>query len=391
MQIAGKILKPFRMDRLRRWTTLAILGWGILLVVFAMMFVLSPDRVTGLGHYLNGAGHWLDGEPLYRFEKNKGFVYSPLVAVFFCGAKTLPIFLVNILWRWGSALILLFGLWAMLRRGPFTHIPRHLHGLVFLLVLPIAAGNLDSGQANPLVIGLVMIAVAAASAERWTLCAIAAAGAFYWKVYPLCVGMLLVLVAPKKLTWRLLLALGVMALLPFLFQKPEYVAEQYRLWVSTRLADNRLEYPIAIAPLDLWYFLVRLGHLPISPLIYNVLRVASGAAIAFFCLYGLHRNWSKERILCGIFSFSSAWMLLCGPASESLAYLILAPAAAIAVVESFSERAGTPARALAWSGYACLLLAIVRVGFFHRWDNPWILALQPLGALFYLVYCLNRY
>lgn len=384
-------LKPLRMDRLSRWTTLAVLGWTVMLTVFVVIILFSPERVTGFAPYLKAGHRWLEGLGIYSFKPNKGFVYSPLAAVLFSWAALIPAFFANILWRLLSAAMLLGGLWSLFRFGPFAHIPRHLRGLVALLVLPVAAGNLDSGQANAVVIGLIMIAVAAAFRERWMIAAVAVAGASYWKIYPVVLGLLLVLSAPEKFTWRLVLWLVVMALLPFLFQRPAYVAEQYQQWFATRVADNRFGYPIAISPLDLWFLMVRLGHLPLSVTAYNVLRLAAGAGIAWFCLCGWRNGWPGERTFGGMFCFVCVWMLLLGPASESLSYLILVPAAAIGFVESFSIRIRPGARVLAVLGYGFLLLAVLRVGFFPRLGIPWLLGLQPAGALFYLGYCLHRY
>ncbi len=391
MNLADDTLRFFGLDRANRWRTLAFLAWGITLLVFGIMFFAKPERVTGFAPYLRGAHNWLEGDALYSFKPNKGFVYSPLIAVFFSSLTLVTVPVANILWRLMSAGILLGGIWSILKFGPFAGVPSYLRGLVFLLILPIAAGNLDSGQANPMVIGLLMIGLAGACSGRWTLAAIAVAGAFYWKIYPVTVGMLLVLVAPGKFGWRFALALIVMGLLPFLFQNHDYVMRQYQQWVETRLVDNRLTYPIVIAPLDLWFLLVRIGHLSLSETGYHILRLAGGAAIAGFCLYGRGKAWPQERILGGLFSLACVWMVLLGPASESLTYLILVPAAAIGVVESFRLRMHWAARMAALIGYGFLLLAILRVGFFSKWQDVWLLALQPVGAVFVLAYCLMRY
>ena len=391
MVLSDDVLKPFRLDTGRRWTTLAVLAWGILLVVLTAIFVIDPNEKTGFAPYLQGAERWVDERPMYSFKPNKGFVYSPTIAVFFSAFTQVPVFLANILWRWLSVAVLLGGLWAAFRWGPFGHISARLRGLVCLMILPVAAGNLHSGQANAIVVGLLLLAVAAAGVGRWTVVALAVAAAFYWKVYPLALGLLLVVVAPWKLSWRLVVAMGLLGLLPFAFGGREYVSGQYEQWVVTRLADNRFVYPIGMAPLDLWFVLVRVGHLPLSVTAYQVLRVVSGAAIAGLVLYGLVRSWPRERMLGMIFTLSCVWMLLLGPASESLTYLILTPAAALAVVESWQGRMGAVARVAALGGYGFLVAAILRVGFFPGWQSPWLLTFQPVGALFLLGYGLMRY
>lgn len=384
-------LAPFHLDAARRWRTLAILGWAVLCVVIIGMFIAKPDKVTGFAPYLKGASRWIEGLDIYSYKPNKGFVYSPLAAVFFSPFAFVHSAVANVVWRLLSVACLLGGLWSMLRFGPFDRIPARLRGLVYLLVLPLSLSNIDSGQANPIVIGLIMAGLAAACRGRWTLAALAISGAVHWKVYPLVVGLLLMVICPWKFSWRFILALAVMAALPFLFQKHEYVSEQYHEWVVTRFADNRLQYDIAIAPLDLWFVLVRVLGLPLPELGYHLLRGVAGAAIAAFCLWGRLRGWPAERLYGGLFAFVCAWMVLLGPASEWLTYLLVAPAVALAVVEVIGHPFSRWTRVAALTAYAILLLAVLRVGFIPKVQTAWLLALQPLGALCYVFFAVRRY
>lgn len=384
-------LAPFHLDADRRWRTLAVLGWVIVCAVLVGMFIAKPEKVTGFAPYLKGAMRWTEGLDIYSYKPNKGFVYSPLAAVFFVPFTFVPSAVANVLWRLLSAGCLLGGLWCMLRFGPFARIPGRLHGLVYLLLLPLSLSNLDSGQANPIVIGLIMAALAAACQGRWTLAALAVAGAVHWKVYPLVVGLLLMVVAPWRFSWRFILALALMAAVPFLFQKSDYVLEQYREWLATRTADNRLQYALGIAPLDLWFLVVRVLGLPLSELAYHGLRALTGAALAGFCLWGHLRGWPAGRLYGGLFAFVCAWMVLLGPASEWLTYLLLAPAAALAVTEVLAPSTSRLTRILAFAAYGILVLAVLRVGFFPKYQAAWLLALQPVGALVYTAFALRRY
>jgi len=72
-------------------------------------------------------------------------------------------------------------------------------------------------------------------------------------------------------------------------------------------------------------------------------------------------------------------------------YLLVAPAIAFEMVAAFSKRGDAVSRSLVLAAFLFLLAAIVRVGFFPRYDNPYALSLQPLGALFFLVYALRKY
>jgi hypothetical protein len=227
--------------------------------------------------------------------------------------------------------------------------------------------------------------------KRWSIAAIALAVAIHWKVYPVVAGMLLVLLYPRSFSWRFVLAVVITGLIPFLFQNASYVIDQYQLWYDTRTADNRLAYSLAIAPRDLWFVLVQAAGLPISQTVYRAIQAAVGLAIAGYCLWGRINNLPRERLLAGAFSLVCAWMTLLGPASELSTYLLLAPAIAFEIVATFSRRKDAISRWLVVAAFLFQLAAILRVAFFPRYENVYVLSLQPLGALVFLVYALRKY
>jgi Glycosyltransferase family 87 len=373
------------------WNPLSILAWTVALSAIIGKILVAPDRVTNVDRFLRAGRAWIEGLPLYIYTPNKGFVYGPFSAVCYAFATYLPDVWPRILWCLLSAVLLLGGMWAMMRSGPFSKIPGQRRGLAFLLVLPLALGNFDSAQANAFLGGLIMIAFAAACLERWTIAAIALAVAVHWKVYPIVAGMLLILLSPGRFAWRFVLTLLIVGLIPFLFQTSTYVIEQYRLWYDTRTADNRLEYALNIAPRDLWFVLVRAAELPISQSVYRAIQAAVGLAIAGYCLWGRINHLPKERLLAGTFSLVCAWMTLLGPASELYTYLLVAPAVAFELVATFSKPSDAVSRSLIVTAFLFLLAAILRVGFFPRYEDAYVLSLQPLGALFFLVYAGKNY
>jgi Glycosyltransferase family 87 len=375
----------------RFWNPLSILAWTVALSAIIGKILVSPDRVTNVDRFLRAGRAWLEGLPLYIYTPNKGFVYGPFSAVFYALISYLPDVWPRILWCLLSAALLLGGMWAMMTSGPFSHIPTRRRGLVFLLVLPLALGNFDSAHTNAFLAGLILIAFAAACLERWTIAAVALAVTVHWKVYPIVAGMLLMLLFPRRFAWRFILALVILGLAPFLFQKPSYVIDQYWLWYDTRTADNRLAYSLNIAPRDLWFVLVRAAELPISQSVYRAIQAVVGLAIAGYCLWGKVNNLPTERLLAGAFSLVCAWMTLLGPASELYTYLLVAPAVSFELVAAFSKRSDPISRSLLVAAFLFLLGAILRVAFFPRYENVYVFSLQPLGALFFLVYALKNY
>jgi len=168
------------------------------------------------------------------------------------------------------------------------------------------------------------------------------------------------------------------------------VLAQYHSWVVTRLADNRLAYSEIEAPLDLWLVLVRIGGLGIPAWAYKCFQVISGGGIALYCLVGARKGWPRQRVLAGLFSLSSIWMTLCGPATEKYTYAILAPAVVFALVQAFGEPRQTWLRAMISTSFALLFLSVAKNSLIPGGNRIfWTGAMQPVGALFFLGYCLG--
>jgi hypothetical protein len=218
------------------------------------------------------------------------------------------------------------------------------------------------------------------------MAAVCAALAAYLKIYPLAVGLLIFAIAPRQFGWRLLLALIVFGLLPFLLQHWDYVVRQYGDWFRQRIVDNRFNNPDSLAPIDLWLLLVRMGKLPISFGVYRFFQIASGIGIALYCVVRERQGWPLSRVLIALFSLASVWMTLCGPATEGVTYLLLAPAVVFALVQAFLEPQSVSLRTLIFSAYALLFLTAAKNSLFPHL-SPWTRAMQPLGAVIFLSYC----
>jgi hypothetical protein len=328
--------------------------------------------------------HWMRGE--YLYGNWRGFIYSPVTAAFFVPFSCLPPAIAYSLWLLANAAALLGGLTALLIL--FPGLSQKCVGIIYLLLLPLALGNLDVGQSNPLVVGLLMFAIAAARVERWNIAAICVAIPTFFKIYPLAMGMLICVIAPRRFGWRLLVAILLFAVAPFLFQHWSYVSDQYHAWIETRISDNRLSYPDKYVPVDLWFLLHWVGRLPIQPWFYALIQAGTGAAAALLCIWGKWKNWRMERLLIGLFFLGSAWMPLCGPATEAHTYLLLAPALVLALVQSFHERQPTLLRGLLSLAFILQLINHdSRTLYLFHFKQRWVFSAQPLSALLFLGYC----
>ena len=382
--------RPSRLEFFKNPGSLKNITWSLwaasLLFLVARYRAGEVHRVYAFNDYMLAGRHWTHGE--YLYGNWRGFIYSPIVAAFFTPFSILVSPLAYLLWLLLNASVFLAGLDALLKSDIVPGLKCESFALIYILLIPCALGNLDVGQANPFVIGLLMFAVAAVRREQWSVAAGCIGLATFFKIYPLSVGMLMCVVAPRRFIWRLLLALLVLALAPYLFQHWSYVTDQYRAWIGTRASDNRLNYSIKYAPIDLWFLIHVIGKLPISTGLYTLIQVCSGGLIAVFCLGGRWKAWSIQRVLCGVFFLASIWMTLCGPATEAHTYLIMAPALVIASVKSFHDRQLLSLRVLASGAFLLQIVHTARVSYLIHTKQEWVFISQPLSAVLLLAYCL---
>jgi hypothetical protein len=378
-------MKPFTDPRVRRLLSILVIAlWAAVLLGISIRIGLSSHSHDVFGTYADAGHRWTASQPLYTYTR--GFVYSPLVAAFFAPFSWLPIAMGSVLWRLLNAAMFLAAVFWWLQAQITYHLPKSSYWLVFLLILPLSLGNFNNGQVNPMIIGLLMVALLAAHEKRWTLSALAVGFSAYLKIYPLSVGLLLVLLYPRQLGWRLALALILMGAVSFVLQRPAYVLEQYQRWFSTRAADDR-RMNMDIAPRD-FAMILRLLHINLSAQAVLVLQILAGAGAAVLCVVGRLRKWSERRLLVCVLTTGTCWMLLFGPTTEDATYAMIAPAVAFGVVEAFNRESPSWMRGLVCGSFALLLLGLILNAFFGLKKTPLTMSVQPFGALLFLGYAM---
>jgi hypothetical protein len=354
---------------------------AVLLGICIRIGLVSRDHDV-FATYADAGRKWINSQPLYSYTR--GFVYSPLIAALFAPFSRFPHWLGGILWRLLTGSVFLAGIFLWLKQGLHAEILQSRYWLVFLFILPLSLGNFNNGQVNPLITGLLMIAIVAAHRRQWILSAVCLGLTAYLKIYPLSVGLLLVLLYPRQLGWRLFVTLVLMGALAFALQHPSYVLEQYQRWFGTRAADDR-RTNMDIAPRD-FAMLLKALHINLSSRILLILQLLAGIGTAAVCIYGRIRHWSEDRLLVALFTLGTCWMLLFGPSTEDATYAMIAPPLALAVAQAFGEKIPGWMRSLVCSSYAVLLIGLVLNAFFSLKKTPYTMSVQPFGALMFLVY-----
>ena len=328
--------------------------------------------------YSDAGRKWLASQPLYSYTR--GFVYSPLIAALFAPFSLLPEWLGAIVWRLLSTFVFVAGIFYWLREE--LEIPRTRYWLVFLLILPLSLGNFNNGQVNPLITGLLMTAIVCAHRKQWAVSVLCLGLSAYLKIYPLSVALLLILVYPRQLSWRLALGLFLMGACSFLLQRPDYVLDQYHRWFNTRAADDR-RANIDIAPRD-FAMLLKAIRIDLSSRMFLVFQLIAAIGAAGVCIYGRIRNWSEKRLLLTVFNLGTCWMLLFGPSTEDATYVMVAPPLALALVRT--QKLPVWMKGLLYLSYAVLLAGLSLNAFARLKKTPYTMSIQPVGTLIFLIF-----
>lgn len=354
------------------WERLALTVWLVALAAVGSRYLLAPRSHDVYAVFASAAQNWGTGSDLYQRSDGDPYRYSPLVAALLVPFALLPTPWGGLLWRGLNAAALLGALawWAKeaLPR-PLTPTQR---ALLFLLFAPLAIGNLNNGQSNALVLGLLLAALTAAATDRWNLASSGVALACLFKVYPVALGLLLAVVYPRRCAGRLALALGIGLALPFLFQQPDYVVRQYLGWLEHLSTDERL-----VMTREMWYRDLRLlcdrCGMPLSREAYLLVQLSAAAAFAALCLAARRAGWPRRQLLLLILALACGWMTVFGSAAESATYILLAPIAAWGIVEALRQRQPFLIGLSLTAGYG-LLLVTQLAGWF-----PWGRTFQSLG------------
>lgn len=387
----------------RRPDALSIVAalWVVIMVAIVVrLLILAPGDRSLFPIYRVAGLHWLKSADLYpEIQMPPGFPlfrYGPAVAAVLSPLALLPMQLGDICWRLLNAGFLVGGLVAAartLRPG----IDRRTLAIFLALMIPPGLGHLSNGQCNALVIGLVLLAFAAAARDRWWWVAGLLTAATFLKLYPVAAAGLLILLYPRRLALRYAVAMAIGAALPFVLQSSDYSLRQYHLWFNYFTHEDRSNWDVLGTTVDFQLLLTQFGiRMPLAA--YRLIEMVVGVAMGIGCLVFHFRGCRKEQLLTFALGASCVWMTVFGPATESPTYLILAPAISWGVLTTWTSPAtggstsGSNGGSARWIRIlmtaSCLLLLSVQVAgvlwgpAFHALRTHGV---QPLAGIVYLV------
>ena len=203
--------------------------------------------------------------------------------------------------------------------------------LLALAVFP-CTHCLYSSQTNLLVFSLAAFAAIAILDERWWLAALLLAVPVHIKVWPLAGALLLAACWPRRLAWRLPLALAAVAALPLLVRPPAWVWQQYVQWYYYLVGPTLARHTYR----DAWTIWELISP-PVDPRLYVLLQLTTAAAVLGLCLWQARRIPPPRRVLLVLACWTS-WQLLFGPGTERNTFALIAPLTSWALVIAVLEK-----------------------------------------------------
>lgn len=374
-----------------RWERTALIVWCAILLFVCVRAFIAPDRRTVYPIFSGSAQLWWSGADLYEPHRpdtvQGGYRYTPTFAILLTPFAVFPDSVGGVLWRLVSTLALLGSLAWLARSVLPLALSRDQFAWLTLLCLPLTVQSLSNGQANLLVIAAMLGTVAAVREQRWNLACVLMTLAFVCKVYPLALGMVLIVLYPRQLLLRMALAIGVSLLVPFVLQQPQYVLDQYGKWIALLRADDRTNTEPENMHRDLW-LLIDLYGLPVSRRLYTLLQLLGGVGVAVLCWARQRQGWPVQALLTSTLALAVTWMMVLGPVVESSTFLLLAPSLAACVLAELQGFRSWRTPLLAGSAglfvLAALLGAIANTAKLH------VIGLHPWASLLFFAYLLTE-
>ncbi|HET6882208.1 MAG TPA: glycosyltransferase family 87 protein [Pirellulales bacterium] len=322
------------------WPVLARNTWLAVIVGLAIHAFCLPFSHSVFDVYRLAAEHWLSGDDMY-VPAREHYRYSPLFAVSLAPLALLPDGASAAAWKLLNCGVFAWGLYAWARRL-CPQLSRNQAAAVLLLALPLALHSLYNSQANLMMLGSLLLGLAAAGENKWNQAALWVAWATLIKGYPLALAMVLVVLFPWQFAARYFVSLTAGLLLPFAAQRPAVVLMQYQSWWhhlrdSTEIMRERLR---SIDQLFVVY------SQPISQNTFALVGLLAGAAVMVICLSISRRIADRREVAFRTILWFSLWVVLFGPATESCTYVVAAPAVSWAVVEAWRRRSPWVERAI---------------------------------------------
>ncbi len=363
---------------------IAVAGWLVLFLAVSAIIAVQGKRSV-VPAYRSAALNWISGQHLYDGTGVGGFVYLPQAAVLFVPFALFPPTVAEILWRLVMVAVFGTGLYQFGRlageRSAGEFFP-----LLSLVTIPLVWDCARNGQATLIITGLMLLAVVDIAHSRWWRATLWLSLGVAIKPLVL-VLVLLVMAIYRRMSWRLLVGMGVTALFPFLMQAPDYVIRQYIECVQNMITAAHVGVSVGgwTSPFTALHVL---GIADVPENIQTAIRLA-GAMVTLLLCFFVKRRMGPSRAALYLFTLASLYLMLFSPRTENNTYAMLSPAIAAFLASAFLVEQ-RKAQGMLLTGMVLLLIGsrfIERLLAPHAeqvWLAPFIAVLFAAYALIHL-------
>jgi len=293
--------------------------WILLGVAESVHVLVSPERHDLWPVFRKGALGWWNGRILYSGPDY--FRYSPVFASLLSPLAALPGVAGNILFDLGGLALLFHAIRRLTRVVfPAEGLSRNEPAILVLSLAGIVRSAWSS-QAHTWSAALVFLAAAALVEERWWTASFALALAVHLKLSPIVLAGIVAVLWPRKMSGRLLVALGAWTALPWVAGRPARILGMYRDWLARLGTLTALRLP---GQRDLLH-LFEIGNVPVPLIAYRGLQFFAGLLVLLWAWRLRRRCAAPAWIVSGSFAVTIAYMLAMGPAVEFAQYPLLSP------------------------------------------------------------------
>ncbi|MBS0204937.1 MAG: DUF2029 domain-containing protein [Planctomycetes bacterium] len=311
---------------------LAWLVWIALAIAMSLAVLPNPRKNSVTPEYRKAVHNWIAGEPLYNMG-GSGFIYMPQAALVFAPWGLLPEHLGEVLWRWTILGLLAAGVFRLTRLASGDDRWFLINSVASAAM---AAGCARNGQSTLIITGLMILAAADVGEEHWWRAAILLALAFAFK--PVAVVLLLLVAAiHRPMLWRLAICLSVVAVAPYLTQRPDYVTAQ----LTACFENSR----IAFSKGETGYWAQLFGMLKVFGLdlpspVQQAGRMIAAVATLAACWFSA-RRLPAARDAFYLYSLAACYLMLFNSRTEGSTYAMVGPVYGLLLAEEWLGRRRT--------------------------------------------------
>ena len=355
--------------------------WALFIIVVVVKCLVAPHSHSVYPLYAASGRVWW-----FASNETDFIDYGPFFAQLIGPFCALPDELGGALWYVFSFLFFLFGLYKFLSKV-LPELNDKTISVFFLLVPWCGVASFYNGQANLIIAGCLLWAVVAVLAHRWLLASVALAISVSIKAYPIAMAMVLIGLYPRKLLFRFILAMILLACLPFVFHKSDFVLQHYAHWLSfltdgtryTRSGSMHIDFRTFV---NTWFATISLRS-------YILIEIITGILV-FVCVYIYHRLRASERqAVLYAYILTSIWLVLFGPASEEATYVLVSPAVCWLLINAYRQKRMIP---LVYLTMAALFVGPFQTSIFGETFRKWVLAqkIVPLALTIFFLHQIVR-